>query len=123
MSAKNSQILKQLQTRKAKLEVDVAMLKEESKAAQRKFSEAASQLESVVQQIESMKEKRQSVTVTEHAVIRYLERVKGLDLAEIRREIMSDETEAMVRAMGNGKYPIHSGVKAVVKDMCVVSVA
>lgn len=122
MSVKDSQTLKGLQVRKARIESDMVQLRESSKAAQRAFSDAQSQLASVNAQIESMRSASKEIVVSEHAILRYLERVKGLDLDSIRKEIISEETSIMAKAMGNGSYPIHNGFKVVIKDMTVVSV-
>lgn len=35
--------------------------------------------------------------VSDHAIVRYLERVYGLDLDAVRREIMTPERETMIR--------------------------
>lgn len=120
MTVKDSQQLKQLQTRKAKLEVDIKELKKDISDSQQRCITAGNQLMKVNEEISSLQVK--DVVVTEHAIIRYLERVMGLDLDQLKSEILSDSLKHQVKAMGNGKYPIGNGVKIVVKDNAVVSV-
>ena len=60
--------------------------------------------------------------VTDHALVRYLERVKGLDVEAIRAEILTDRNVAAFEFVGQGKVPICRGAKAVVRDMTVITV-
>ena len=120
MSVKKSQLLKQLQTRKAKLEVDVQQLGRSAKEAQKDHAKAQQQLEHVKKEITEATDTEP--TVTEHAIIRYLERVMGLDLDNIRAEILCPGVTLQIKSFGSGKYPIGDGHKAVVKGQAVVSI-
>ena len=42
---------------------------------------------------------QESVIVSEHAVIRYIERVLGIDIKEIEKKIVDEETEKIIREM------------------------
>lgn len=60
--------------------------------------------------------------VTDHALVRYLERVKGLDVDAIRDEILTQRTIDAMAFVGRGRVPIAPGVVAVVNDMTVITV-
>jgi len=60
--------------------------------------------------------------VSEHALLRYLERKYNLDLEDIKREILTNDNVIMIKNMGNGKYPISDGLKAVVKNNTVITI-
>lgn len=45
--------------------------------------------------------------VTEHAVLRYLTRIKGLDLDSIKAEILGD-SEHIVKTLGGGEIPVNA---------------
>lgn len=64
------------------------------------------------------------IHVTDHAIIRYFERVLGLDLTDIRKELSSAKINKMYSTLGDGKYPLEqgNGARAVVVDNTVVSV-
>lgn len=49
-----------------------------------------------------------SVRLSDHAIVRYLERVKGLDLEALRREIVPEETELaiLLRVRADGIYQV-----------------
>lgn len=58
--------------------------------------------------------------VTDHAVLRYLERAKGIDIEAVRAELGHAVDKAI--EMGAGAA-IVDGVKYVLRDRCVVTVA
>lgn len=54
--------------------------------------------------------------VSDHAVLRYLERVKGLDIEKIRSEILTPDIAAAIRAgatavtISGARFPVRGGV-------------
>lgn len=64
-----------------------------------------------------------SIGVSDHALIRYLERHIGLEFDAYRDEILSDQLKLAIATCGDGKYPI-PGTKctAVVKNESIVTV-
>lgn len=58
--------------------------------------------------------KKTNIEVSDHAIVRFLERVFGVDIDEIKKQILSDEMSEIAEQMGDGKYPIKEfGGKAV----------
>ena len=64
--------------------------------------------------------------VTEHAILRYLERVKGIDIIAIEREILNPKTIETINTHGIGpsKIPLSTvrGCRLVVDDKTVITV-
>lgn len=60
--------------------------------------------------------------VTEHALLRYCERVLNIDMEAIKATILSETTLKQSQTLGNGKYPVVDGHRAVIKDSCVVTI-
>lgn len=60
--------------------------------------------------------------VTEHALLRWLERVHGLDLKAVEREILGEGRGGMILLLENGRIPCWEGVRLVVKQRKVVTV-
>lgn len=62
--------------------------------------------------------------VTDHAIVRYLERAAGLDIDEVRRRILPPALEALARKGGRGTFPIpgEEGMRAVIDNGVVVTV-
>lgn len=65
-----------------------------------------------------------SLKVSDHAVVRYMERVMGLDLADIRKKLASKEIQTAHKNLGDGRFPIEdgNGMRAVVKHNVVITV-
>ena len=60
--------------------------------------------------------------VSDHALIRYMERRMGLDFDKIREEILSIDLQLAATMCGDGKYPIGDGMRAVIQNKVVVTV-
>jgi len=60
--------------------------------------------------------------VSDHALLRYLERAKGLDREAVEAEILTDELVYQVRILGGtGKF-VSEGRRVVVEDFTVVTI-
>lgn len=62
------------------------------------------------------------LTITDHALLRYLERCKGVDLEQIKTEMLPTRTADAISKLGDGTYTIHDRFTAVVRSGCVVTV-
>lgn len=60
--------------------------------------------------------------ITDHAVLRYLERVKGVDIAAIRREMTSAALEAVSTLGGTADVRMPCGARLRVINGAVVTV-
>lgn len=117
--------LKALTTRKEQAERRLKALREELSSLDQKIRTETREIGSIDAQIAQLqtKAKNQTKTVifTEHAILRYLERVKGLDLNQVKKEMVPDLVTKQIRAMGNGEYPV--GTHSVkVKDNTVITI-
>lgn len=120
MSIKKTQKLKQLQSRKARLEIDAAEAAKDLKSLQKKHQKTSQQLASINKEIAQLQDSE--IIISEHAILRYLERSKDISIDTIKNEILSDATKLAIQSMGSGKYPIGKGLKACVKNNTVVSI-
>jgi hypothetical protein len=110
--------LKQLQVRKAKLEAEVATLLLAKQEAEKAYTDAKDKVKALTLQIKAF---CTEPTVSEHAMLRYLERAKGINLEALQAEILTPTNKAKIKFMGSGKLAV-GDLQAVVKDMVVVSV-
>ncbi len=61
--------------------------------------------------------------VSDHALVRYLQRVLGVDVETIRASILSDEHVAMIRELRSiSRLPLGPGVSARVRDGVVTTI-
>jgi Txe/YoeB family toxin of Txe-Axe toxin-antitoxin module len=110
--------LKYLQRRRSEIEQelsDVGKQIEELVTLKRLRQEEHSKISRQINEI------LQDVTVTEHAIIRYFERVLGFNLSEISKKILPDVDKQRIKQLVNCEYPM-GDFKLVVKSNKVVSV-
>jgi len=73
--------------------------------------------------IKTLKRQAKKLVVTEHAILRYLVRVKGLSLSDLKDEILNEKIlSAYVELASDGKYPSGNGYRVVIKDNAIVTV-
>jgi DNA gyrase/topoisomerase IV subunit A len=65
--------------------------------------------------------RKAGLVVSEHALLRYMERSLGMNLQEVTDRIVAD-VMPLARTLGDGKYPLSTGGQAVVRDNTVVTV-
>jgi predicted nucleic acid-binding Zn-ribbon protein len=123
MSVKTSQELKGLQSMVGKLEADLSVVNLEIATLNKTKVELTNQLNGVKEKIKKMKLANKETVITEHAMLRYLERVKGLDLEVLKKDVLPDITRDLMAKMlnANGSYPAGTH-QVVVKDNTVVTI-
>lgn len=118
---KNPHDLKQLQTRRAQLEAEARSLSDQVISAQAQLSQKKNELVAIRQKITAFS--AQEPAVSEHALLRYVERVKGIDLGEIQAEILNEKNRQLIDFAGTAACRIKAGgVELVVKNRTVISV-
>jgi chromosome segregation ATPase len=110
--------LKQLQTQLRQLKEDCEQLVNESKTLNTKIKTKRDEIATVEARIVMANLK---ITVSEHAVLRYLERVQGIDISSIKETILNDQIKEQIQTLGNGVYP-NNGFRVRVKNNVIVTV-
>lgn len=64
---------------------------------------------------------QKDLVVSEHAILRYIERIEQLHPSQVVERIVTPRLKEMVETLGNGTYPIEDFV-VVVRDNVVVTV-
>lgn len=119
-TARSASRMKRLQTKRTFLSARVADMARDPDRDQTQYLSACDELAAVNQTIQARTANR--LVVTEHALLRYLQRVEGIDLEAVCQAIATPELEHAVATLGNGKYPIGNGVRVTVIDRKVVTV-
>ncbi len=115
----NSHDLKALQVRKSKVESEIKALRSEQSSIGAAVGLKLTELNNLNQQIAKFSLKEP--TVSEHALLRYIERVFGVDMEEIKGLILTEKNRKMIDFAGSCRIKC-DGVEFVVKDRVVVSV-
>lgn len=122
MGVKESHELKQLETRREKLKVELEARARARDEAVRAHSDVLCKLQAVEKSIDSLQRASEKPVVTEHAMLRYLERVRGLDLQAVQDEILNESRLAAINTLKSCRLPIGDGNLLLVENRTVKSV-
>lgn len=118
---KDVRLIKQFRTQIENAKSDNEALKSQMSDISKKMRLNNDKIEELTIKIKQI-EGSSNLKVSEHAVIRYLERVKGIDLQEVESEILNPLVIDLVSKLGgNGSYPIGE-FQAVFKNNVVVTI-
>jgi predicted transcriptional regulator len=115
--------LKGLQVQKEKTKAALESARYDQKIANQKVNELQRKYDQLERQIKDLIEKCKEVgsaVVSEHALLRYFERVLGFDLNDIKAKVIPEKTAELIAKLGPGVYPV-DGFKIKVKDNVVVT--
>jgi hypothetical protein len=121
MSNANQLIRLQIELEAANQEYTQIM--KDQKAVQKKSAEKMKQVQDIKKKIKVLASPTLTdIVVTDHAIVRYLERVKGVDIEEIRRSIVTEKVKEMIDTLGTGLFPINNEFRIKVQDKRVITV-
>lgn len=102
------------------LEKDIEALKSDVGNKQKELSTKTKIVQSLKQKMASANTGKPMIT--DHAIVRYLERVKGMNIKDLEKEILNDATIDLVNKFeGVGTFPCE-GFRIVVKNNVVVTI-
>ncbi len=98
--------LKRLRTKQGELDASIAALRRQQDDLKKQQNEVVGRisreqtaLNQVRADIQKLTDRERPPVVTEHAMLRYLERVRGLDLEALKHEIMPSDVEKQIKAL------------------------
>lgn len=95
--------LKHLQTRLKEIEYKENELKEQISLLQNNLKLITENKNKLLLQIKNYNNK--DIEITEHAIIRYLERYKRLNIEDIKKEIINEDIKQKILYLGNCTFP------------------
>lgn len=114
-------MLKRLMTRIADIVRENNLIDNDIRNLQNKKRENNKLKSSLETQIKELQEKE--LQVTEHALLRYCERILGIDIEAIKELIKSQEIKQQVEVLGiNGKFVHPDGFRVVIKDNKIITI-
>ena len=93
----------------------------QAEQTRRDLARLESERKQLRQQAAAIEAKRREPMVTEHALLRYLERVMGVDVESARRAILTDKLRAQIAVVQSGVFPA-DGYRVRVRNGAVVTV-
>jgi chromosome segregation ATPase len=113
--------LKKLLSQRARLELEYEDVKRQRASLSEEINFKHTQIQKLDAEIKKLKVNSNELIVSEHAILRYLERVLDMDLEAIKANIVNEKIQAMVTKLGNGTYP-NDGFKLKIVDNVVVTI-
>jgi hypothetical protein len=98
--------LKSLKTRQSELEAERKRLTQQVSESQRQLSAVIRSLKAVNKDIDKLVEANKGVVITEHAILRFIERVLGTDIESIKAMMMPEKTEEQIQLLRSGTFPV-----------------
>ncbi len=120
----DTHILKQYNTQLSKIEADISVLKSELKIKNEELDSKKRSLKNLHLKIQELKTSKKLI-ISEHALLRYFERVLGFNLEDIQGKILTDSVSSLIEKLGtnSGQYPVkEGGFSIVIKDRTVVTI-
>jgi len=104
------------------LEKNLQSQKSRQKDISRHINTLMVQVQALDEDIDKLENGCGEIRVTDHAILRYLERIKGVDVGKIRKVLLPSKVEKSVKDGGSGVYVVDTSHKLRVKDRTVVTV-
>lgn len=112
---------KQLQSQLNNMLADAEALKIEVANKQREYNQKIQTIKKLKDEMSKLNNNK-SLKISEHAIVRYFERVKGFDITQVEKEILSDKVLKMVDTLGGtGTYP-NDGFSVKMKNYMVTTI-
>ncbi len=113
---------KQLQSQLNDMLGDAEVLKNETANKQREYTQKLKAIDKLKSEIAKL-DNNDTIKVSEHAIVRYFERVKGYDIRQIEKEILSQRVLDLIEKLGgNGHYPNEAGFSVVLRNNTVATI-
>ena len=112
--------LKRMQTRRRQIISSLKEIRATQGDLQKKQNKLTEELEEL--NIKIGAQGNEEPVISEHAILRYMERVLNMDIERIKAMIVDSNTAALIKNLKTAKIPVGDGIRLVVKDNVVVSV-
>jgi uncharacterized coiled-coil protein SlyX len=116
----DAQHLKSLQVKKTKIQTEITDLRKTLKELDKQLSEREKAFDQVQRELDAVLE--HNPVVSEHAMLRYVERFLGANLKEIEKDILSEETLKIINKISSGKIPFKKDYVLIVKNKTIVTI-
>lgn len=111
--------LKQLQSSLNLAKKDLSTQKKQSSEINHKIVATKRKIGNIKNEINIL---TRNVVISEHALLRYLERVKFVDIEAIKKEILADDKIVnAIHSLDSGSFPIQ-GCRLIVKDKVIKTI-
>lgn len=118
----NTTKIKSLSTQIEKFKLELSVKENQLRLMQEEYKGKQEHLKRLTDELESLKQSSSELIISEHAILRYLERVYKLDLEKLSQEIVPQTLKTTIKELGNGEYHTSDGYSLKVQDNVVVTI-
>jgi len=111
--------IKNLQVMITKIKLEIDDLKTQQRSISESMNKKLSMLQKYEEDVQSIKERAKDLILSEHAILRYLERVYKLDTNKLYEEIVTQELKHNYERLGNGSYSVQDCMVKIVDNVIV----
>jgi hypothetical protein len=123
MNVINSQAeLKSLQVQITKISAESEIMLKELRDRQKQYDTHINKLAHLKDKLTKLQKSHEEPIISEHAILRYLERVDGIDLETVKQKIMDEKTKSLVKFMGGNGKITREGFKIIVKNNTIITI-
>lgn len=113
--------IKGIESQINQLNADISLMRGNISQTQKEMSLKVKRKSALEKQLKELKGSG-TIKVTEHALLRYLERIKGINMDDIRKEILNDTIVSLHSKLGaSGEYPCDN-FRAVMKNNTIITI-
>ena len=112
----------QLKARKRKIEEKLAAQKGELQAIHKVINEFNDELRKIKAEIQATENRNKELVITDHAIVRYLERVRGFDVEKCKEQMASKQVVEAIQKSGLKKYPIGKNLHLIIENGKIVTI-
>lgn len=102
-------------------EQKIIALKDQKAAEERTIAIKQSEVAQLAKALDLRSKKPTKIVISEHAMVRYMERVIGYTPEDMRKQILPKTVEAMALSSGDGEYNVNGTHTLKIKDGVVVT--
>lgn len=104
------------------LQAELAKLKSEKLQIRNKSQSVIDQLKNIENKIEELRLSQTEIIISDHAIVRYLERVEGIDMEDVKKKIATEKVTELINKLGNGIFPVNDVFKITVNKKVITTV-
>jgi chromosome segregation ATPase len=116
----NSQRHKHLQVRKTQLISEITDLNKTIDQLKKDLENKTHNLQEIEKELRLILDVKP--VVSEHALLRYVERVLGVNIKKIENEILTHDVMNAIETLHSGKIPYKDGMTLVIRDKTVITI-
>ena len=111
--------IKSIQVQITKLEEEIRNYNLQLNDIQSNIASKRKQIKKHNKELTKLKQSSKDIIISEHAIVRYVERVLKIDMDKLSKEIIGEDLKNTVTTLGNGTYPYKNHFIRVVDNVIV----